>query len=236
MGRDEQQRPATEQNLRCVQVIGLLGIYSDPGHVVYYDSDGETRQEYEVILLGRPSAVSRPRTTRRPRPDGSPRPSWTGWTSTRRSGGSCTTGWTARTPASTSAVIQGWRQGGTSVVTLADAVPGDEAAIAALCAELDEFYGSLPEGLPAERAAQVRDVLFGNPPLAYTLVAWDGEAPAGFATYSFLWPAVGLTASLYLKELYVAEAYRRTGVGRLLMDGLYDVARRRGLSRVARRR
>jgi GNAT superfamily N-acetyltransferase len=52
------------------------------------------------------------------------------------------------------------------------------------------------------------------------------------AAYSFLWPAVGLTASLYPKELYVAEAYRRTGVGRLLMDGLYDVARRRGLSRV----
>jgi GNAT superfamily N-acetyltransferase len=41
-----------------------------------------------------------------------------------------------------------------------------------------------------------------------------------------------LGASLYLKELYVAEAYRRAGVGRLLMDGLHDFARRRGLSRV----
>ena len=118
------------------------------------------------------------------------------------------------------------------MITLSDALPGDAAAIAALCAELDEFYGSLPEGVPAERSAQVRDVLFGDPPLARVLVAWDGEAPAGFAAYSFLWPAVGVAASLYLKELYVAEAYRRTGVGRLLMDGLYDVARRRGLSRV----
>ena len=116
--------------------------------------------------------------------------------------------------------------------TLTEARSGHEGAIAALCAELGEFYGSLPEGSPAERAAQVRDVLFGDPPLARALVAWDGEAPAGFAAYSFLWPAVGLTASLYLKELYVAEAYRRTGVGRLLMDALYDVARRRGLSRV----
>jgi ribosomal protein S18 acetylase RimI-like enzyme len=118
------------------------------------------------------------------------------------------------------------------VITLADAAPGDEAALAALCTELDEFYGSLPEGVPEERAAQVRDVLFGDPPLAHALVAWDGQAPAGFATYSFLWPTVGLTASLYLKELYVAEAHRRAGVGRLLMDGLYNVARRRGLSRV----
>jgi GNAT superfamily N-acetyltransferase len=118
------------------------------------------------------------------------------------------------------------------VITLADAAPGDETAIAALCAELDEFYGSLPEGLPAARARQVRDALFGDPPLARALVAWDGEAPAGFATYSFLWPAAGLTASLYLKELYVAEAYRRTGVGRLLMDGVRAIAGRRGLSRI----
>ncbi|HEX3713117.1 MAG TPA: GNAT family N-acetyltransferase [Trebonia sp.] len=118
------------------------------------------------------------------------------------------------------------------MITLAEAVPGDEAAIAALCAELDEFYGSLPEGLPAERAAQVRDVLFAEAPLARALLAWDGAAPAGFAAYSFLWPAAGLTASLYLKELYVAEAYRRAGVGRMLMDGLYEIARRRGLSRV----
>jgi ribosomal protein S18 acetylase RimI-like enzyme len=118
------------------------------------------------------------------------------------------------------------------VIKVADAVPGNELAIAALCAELDEFYGDLPEGTPHERASQVRDVLFGTPPLACALVAWDGEAPAGFAAYSFLWPAAGLTASLYLKELYVAEAYRRSGVGQMLMDGLYEIARRRGLSRV----
>ena len=118
------------------------------------------------------------------------------------------------------------------MIKVADAVPGDETAIAALCAELDEFYGDLPEGGPAERAAQVRDVLFGTPPLAYALVAWDGDAPAGFAAYSFLWPAAGLSASLYLKDLYVAAAYRQTGVGRMLMDGLGTVAGHRGVSRV----
>ena len=118
------------------------------------------------------------------------------------------------------------------MIKVADAVPGDEIAIAALCAELDEFYGDLPNGEPAGRAAQVRDVLFGDPPLAYALVAWDGDAPAGLAAYSFLWPAAGLSASLYLKELYVAEVYRRSGAGRLLMNSLYAVAQRRGLSRV----
>jgi 8-oxo-dGTP pyrophosphatase MutT (NUDIX family) len=47
-------RETEEETGVRVEVTGLLGIYSDPGHIVYYDSDGETRQEYEVILLGRP--------------------------------------------------------------------------------------------------------------------------------------------------------------------------------------
>lgn len=118
------------------------------------------------------------------------------------------------------------------MITLADAVPGDQDAVAALCAELDGFYGDSPQGTPTERATQVRNVLFGDPPLAFALLARDEETLIGFAAYSFLWPAAGLTSSLYLKELYVAEAYRRHGVGAMLMDGLYKIATERGCSRV----
>jgi len=46
-------RETREETGIAVQVTGLLGIYSDPGHIVAY-GDGEVRQEYEVILLGRP--------------------------------------------------------------------------------------------------------------------------------------------------------------------------------------
>jgi 8-oxo-dGTP pyrophosphatase MutT (NUDIX family) len=46
-------RETREETGVLVEVTGLLGIYSDPGHIVAY-TDGETRQEYEVILLGRP--------------------------------------------------------------------------------------------------------------------------------------------------------------------------------------
>ena len=118
------------------------------------------------------------------------------------------------------------------MIMVADAVAGGEVHIAALCAELDQFYGDLPAGTPAERAAQVRDVLFGSPPLAYALVARDGQAPAGLAAYSFLWPAAGLSASLYLKELYVAEAYRRDRRRAHAHGRAGAVASRRGLSRV----
>lgn len=47
-------RETREETGVTTEVTGLLGIYSDPGHVIYYDSDGETRQEFEIILTGRP--------------------------------------------------------------------------------------------------------------------------------------------------------------------------------------
>jgi hypothetical protein len=35
------------------EITGILGVYSDPGHIVAY-TDGEIRQEWELILVGRP--------------------------------------------------------------------------------------------------------------------------------------------------------------------------------------
>lgn len=119
------------------------------------------------------------------------------------------------------------------MITLATATPADTAAITALCAELDEFYGDTPEGTPDERTAQVHEALFGDLPGGRALLAWENRTTlAGFASYSLLWPAAGLSTSLYLKELYVGESYRRAGVGKLLMDGLYRIAAERGCSRV----
>lgn len=47
-------RETAEETGVTVEITGLLGVYSDPGHIVYYESDGETRQEFEIILVGRP--------------------------------------------------------------------------------------------------------------------------------------------------------------------------------------
>jgi 8-oxo-dGTP pyrophosphatase MutT (NUDIX family) len=46
-------RETEEETGVLVEPVGILGIYSDPGHVVAY-SDGEVRQEYEIMLLARP--------------------------------------------------------------------------------------------------------------------------------------------------------------------------------------
>jgi GNAT superfamily N-acetyltransferase len=117
------------------------------------------------------------------------------------------------------------------MAVLSAAAPGDAEMIAALCAEMDEFYGD--ETAPLElRLSQIRAALFTDPPAAWALLAREGGELAGFASYSFLWPAVGLSVSLYLKELYVAAAFRRSGIGSLLMRGLSGIAAERGCSRI----
>ena len=94
-------------------------------------------------------------------------------------------------------------------MTVSPASPQDVEAIAELLAEMDRFYGDDDDREPHdERIRQINEALFGNPPAAYALLARDGATLAGIATYSFLWPAIGLTRSLYLKELYVADRYR----------------------------
>jgi GNAT superfamily N-acetyltransferase len=110
--------------------------------------------------------------------------------------------------------------------------PGDVLAIAGLLEEMDHFYGAVGAEPVDERVRQINEALFSNPAAAHALLAWDGTQPAGMAAYSFLWPAVGLTRSLYLKELYVGERYRRRGVGKLLMQALFETAGKHGCSRV----
>jgi 8-oxo-dGTP pyrophosphatase MutT (NUDIX family) len=46
-------RECKEETGITAEITGLLGIYSDPGHIVQY-SDGEIRQEFEITLIGRP--------------------------------------------------------------------------------------------------------------------------------------------------------------------------------------
>lgn len=117
-------------------------------------------------------------------------------------------------------------------ITISPGRPADAAAMAELLEEMDRFYRADAVVPLAERVGQLSDAVFASPPAAHVLLAWDGDQLAGLAAYSFLWPAVGVTSSLYLKELYVADRYRERGIGRLLMQGLFEAAAKRGCSRV----
>jgi ribosomal protein S18 acetylase RimI-like enzyme len=115
---------------------------------------------------------------------------------------------------------------------VSSARPDDAEAIARLLEEMDRFYGSTTSEPLDQRVGQINEALFSSAPAAYALLAWNETELVGIASYSFLWPAVGLTRSLYLKELYVAESARRASVGRRLMSGLFDLAEKHRCSRV----
>lgn len=101
-----------------------------------------------------------------------------------------------------------------------------------LLEEMDRHYGSTEFEPFDKRLTQIADALFGPVPAAFALLGWGDDQIVGLASYSFLWPAVGVTRSLYIKELYVAQRRRREGIGRVLMDCLFGVAAEHGCSRV----
>ncbi|WP_371780506.1 GNAT family N-acetyltransferase [Streptosporangium subroseum] len=117
-------------------------------------------------------------------------------------------------------------------ITVTAATPEHTPAIVDLYEEMDRFYGATQVAPVAVRAAQVGQALFGDVPAGHMLLAWDGDQLVGGASYSFLWPAVGLTRSLFLKELYVLQTAQRRGVGKALMAALFEVAAKYECSRV----
>ena len=44
-------REVMEETGLTIEVTGIVGVYSDPGHVIKY-SDGEVRQQFNVCLIG----------------------------------------------------------------------------------------------------------------------------------------------------------------------------------------
>ena len=118
------------------------------------------------------------------------------------------------------------------MITVTTAQPAQAKAIAEIAEEMDRFYGATKMEPQETRIRQIGEALFSDPPSAYSLLVWDDGELVGFAAYSFLWPAIGLTRSLYLKELYVSTKARRTGIGKLLMQHLYDIAVKNNCSRV----
>jgi ribosomal protein S18 acetylase RimI-like enzyme len=118
------------------------------------------------------------------------------------------------------------------VFTVKSAEPGDVIAMAELFREMDEFYGETTTESADAKVDQINSVLFADPPLAYTVLAWDGSSLVGMAAYSFLWPAARTTKSLYLKELYVSKSHRRHGIGKLLMENILKTAVDTDCSRV----
>ncbi len=118
------------------------------------------------------------------------------------------------------------------MVVVTPAEPQHIDSLAVLLQEMDRYYGATEVEPFDQRVTQIRHALFGEVPAASALLAWHEADLVGVASYSFLWPAAGMTRSLYLKELYVAQDWQRQGIGKVLMDSLRAVAAEHGCSRL----
>ncbi|MBO0782521.1 MAG: GNAT family N-acetyltransferase [Ktedonobacteraceae bacterium] len=109
----------------------------------------------------------------------------------------------------------------------------DSVSLAELIEEMESFYGATEIEPFDERLAHLREHLFGDQPSAWAIFARDGSGHiAGMAIYSFHWPAVHTSRSLFLKELYIRKPYQRQRVGQQLMKHLCEIAVAHECSRV----
>jgi ADP-ribose pyrophosphatase YjhB (NUDIX family) len=47
-------RETCEETGTTCEITGLVGIYTNPGHVILYTSNGEVRQEFSIVFTARP--------------------------------------------------------------------------------------------------------------------------------------------------------------------------------------
>lgn len=118
------------------------------------------------------------------------------------------------------------------MITVRRATKDDVSAVVDIVEDLDRFYGATSFDDVAERRKSVTTLLFGATPVASVLLAEDDGRAVGMASYSCLWPAEGVTASLYMKELYVSPSHRKQGVGRRLIGAICAIATEAEFSRV----
>jgi GNAT superfamily N-acetyltransferase len=77
----------------------------------------------------------------------------------------------------------------------------------------------------------LRATLFGAHPSAEVLIAYAGDAPAGFALFFHNYSTFLGKPGLYLEDLFVVPEFRGHGYGRALLQRLATLAVERGCGR-----
>jgi GNAT superfamily N-acetyltransferase len=80
--------------------------------------------------------------------------------------------------------------------------------------------------------SNLHDALLGPGPVAYAVIAYAGDQPAGFAVYFISFSTFLAKPGLYLEDLYVRETWRGQGLGRRLLAHLARIALDRGYGRM----
>lgn len=109
-------------------------------------------------------------------------------------------------------------------------VSGDILSLAELFLEMQSHYGrpvSLSAAIKAATRASMRPEHDFDP---RTLLAVAGEKIVGSIVMNVSFPAFELTHSLHIRDLYIARAMRRSGIGRALVKAAARLAVNEGFS------
>jgi len=99
---------------------------------------------------------------------------------------------------------------------------------AAFDREIGAFTGTVQTSVE-----KLQHTLFGDHPLAYALLAEDGDRAVGFALYYFRYSSFAGQPSLWLDDLFVDPAHRSQGVGAALMAHLAAIAQTHNCTHLA---
>ncbi len=95
------------------------------------------------------------------------------------------------------------------------------------------FYGRAgATALPAETTQTTWERFFDRDEPVHALVAESDGRLAGLAHYLFHRSTILMAPTCYLQDLFTDPAQRRSGVGRALINAVYDAARAAGSARV----
>ena len=113
--------------------------------------------------------------------------------------------------------------------TIRPATEADVPVLLAFIGELAEYEHLTHEVTATEE--RLRATLFGPRPFAEALLACADDEPAGFAIFFHNYSTFLARPGLYLEDLYVRPAYRRQGLGKLLLTSVARLAVERGCGR-----
>lgn len=117
----------------------------------------------------------------------------------------------------------------TAIVRLAG--PADAADLAALVREQDLHYRDEAPGEDATLTAVGKWLAAGGA-LGHFAVAFVGGKPAGFSAFAIVHPGHHLSGLLFMKDLFVSEAFRGDGVGGAIVRFLCRFCVENGIGRI----
>ena len=114
-------------------------------------------------------------------------------------------------------------------ITLRSATPADTPLIVELIRGLAEYEKLAHECVATEE--RIRETLFGPKPQAEVVIAFLGNAAAGFALFFQNYSTFLARRGIYLEDLFVFPRFRGHGVGKALLRHLAKVAVERDCGR-----